>query len=198
MVTTNIGVEVTTGLRSGPANSGEPSGIFHIAGLTERGPVAKPTLVTSVAQYLSIYGGRTPYSSNMLDTARLFFEEGGAELLVSRAVGPNTTKGSLELKDVSGVATLKVEAAFPGAYSAEMRVAVTEAGEKFTLTITDGDSVIANFRNMSSVSEVVQRSYSNQLVNIVDMGSATSVPNNNPVAMASAPLSAGSDDRRSS
>lgn len=197
MVTTNIGVEVSTGLRSGPSNSGAPAGIFQIAGLTERGPVDNSTVVSSLAQYLTIYGDRTPFSSNMLDTARLFFEEGGSELLVSRVVGPAATKGSLSILDTLGVPTLRVEAVNPGAYSTNLSVKVETNGTAFTLTVLFEGKTVAIFRNVTSISEVALRAASNQYVNIIDMGSASVSPSNLPAALDVTPLSAGSDDRES-
>lgn len=195
MVTTNIGVEVTTGLRAGPSNPGSPEGILQIAGLTAQGPVDSSTLVTSLAQYIVTYGGRTPYASNMLDTARLFFEEGGSELLVSRAVGPLASAGSLQLKDTLDQATVEITAKHPGSYSSDLTVSVKNEGTTFTLTVAFGDETVGIYRNITSISELVQRGSFNSYVNITDLGSASASPANLPATIPVTPLSAGSDDR---
>lgn len=198
MVATSIGVEVTTGLRSGPTNSGSPAGVFHIVGLTERGPADRSQRIVSLAQYESIFGGRTAYASNMYDTARMFFEEGGAELIVSRAVGPKARRGSLTLQDSTGVSTAAVEAAHPGAYSSTLNVTVTVPKPgAFSLVISDGVENLASFRNMASVSALVSAAASNPYVNIRDLGSQTAGDGAHPVALNNAPLSAGDDDRAS-
>lgn len=195
MVTTNIGVEVTTGLRTGPSNAGTPTGVLQIAGLTEHGPVATSTLITSLAQYLVVYGGRTPYSSNMLDTARLFFEEGGSELLISRVVGPAATRGALELLDTLDAPTVKIEAKHPGSYSKAISVKVENAESTFTLTVMFDGQTVGVYRNMASISELVQRSATSAYINVVDMGSASGAPANNPAALPATTLPLGSDDR---
>lgn len=191
----NVGVEVTTGLRTGPTNPGPPSGIFQIAGVTERGPVDAPALVKSIGAYTALFGDRTPYSSNMLDTARMFFEEGGSELLVSRAVGPAAAAGFLVLQDGSDVDTLRVEARHPGAYSADLTVAVTSQGDTVTVTVSEDGELVASFRNLSTVGDIVAAAASNRHVRILDLGSETAAPGNLPVALTGTALSAGLDDR---
>ena len=74
-----IGVNVTTAVRTGPSNTSVPSGRFIIAGLAERGPVNTTTVVRSLAQFESRFGGRTPYNGAPYDSARLFWEEGGGD-----------------------------------------------------------------------------------------------------------------------
>lgn len=190
-----IGVEVTTSLRSGPSNEGAVSGRFHVAGLTEHGPVDRAELVTSITQFEAIYGGRTAFASNLYDSARLFFEEGGSELVVSRTVGPAATKGSLTLKDASVADTLKVEAANPGPHSAALTVEVVPTGSTVTVTVLQGTTVVGIFRNKTSVASLVAAAADNPHVRITDLGSATAAPGNLPVALPATPLTAGTDDR---
>ncbi|WP_102158675.1 hypothetical protein [Zhihengliuella halotolerans] len=190
-----VGVEVTTGLRTGPSNPGPPSGIFQIAGVTERGPVEQTVQVKSLGEYTNLFGDRTPYSSNTFDTARLFFEEGGADLLVSRAVGPAATKGFLNLEDSVAVPTIKVEAKHPGGYSAGLTVAVENVADLVTITISEGGEVLARFRDLATVADIVAAAAGNRHVNVTDLGSATAAPGNLPATLAATALSAGEDDR---
>lgn len=196
MAVTSIGVEVTTGLRSGPTNAGAPAGVFHIVGLTERGPADRAVKVVSLAQYESMFGGRTAYASNMYDTARMFFEEGGAELIVSRAVGKNAKPGSVALQDSAGVPTISVEARYVGGYGSNISASVEASGaDAFTLTIAEGNEVVWTFRNMRSVSQLVSTAVGNPYVRIRDLGSQTEAPGNVPVAVSPTTLTGGDDDR---
>ncbi|UGL61900.1 tail sheath protein [Arthrobacter phage EastWest] len=192
-----IGVEVTTSLRSGPSNPGVQSGRLHIAGLTEFGPVGRGVVVRSIAQFLATFGDRTAYSSNTFDTARLFFEEGGSELVVSRVVGPGATKGSLTLKDALAANTIKIEAIDPGAGSAGTNVEVTEgdAAGQFNVIISRGSTVLTRFTNMTSPADLVSAAATNPFVRITSLGSASAAPQDNPIVLAPTTLSAGADDR---
>ena len=185
----NVGVEVTTGLRTGPTNAGPPSGIFQIAGITETGPVGQSVRVKSFGQYSTLFGGRTPYSSAMLDTARLFFEEGGADLIVSRAVGPGANAGSIVLQDSEGEDTLRVEAMYAGGYSAEYRVEVTANSGRVTLSVTKDGEQLAVFRDKDSINALITAAAGNRYVRLVDLGSGE-LP-----AASNGALTEGTDDR---
>lgn len=191
----NIGVEVTTSLRSGPSNPGVQSGRLHVAGLTAKGPVGKGVIVRSLAQFLATFGDRTAYSSAMFDTARLFFEEGGSELVVSRVVGAAATKGSLSLKDTLTVNTLKVEAVDPGAHSSSMTVEVKVTGQTFELIISDQSVVLSRYTGMTSIADVVAAAATNPYVKITSLGSASVGAAANPAVLAPTVLAAGTDDR---
>ena len=93
-----IGVNVTTAVRTGPSNTSVPSGRFIIAGLAERGPVNTPTVVRSLAQFESVFGVRAPYNGAPYDSARLFWEEGGGEIVFVRIVGDDATPASLSVE----------------------------------------------------------------------------------------------------
>lgn len=191
----NIGVEVSTTIRSGPTQAGPVSGRFHIPAITETGPVDKPVIVRSMAQFQTVFGSRTPYASNAYDTARLFFEEGGAELIVSRIVGPAASPDFVVLKDTADVDTLRIEALHPGTLSTPLSVVVTETNGA-TLTLSQGGKVIARFVG-STPAELAASAARSTLVRILDLGSETVAPGNLPIATASATLSGGSDDRES-
>lgn len=196
----SIGVEVTTSLRSGPSNTGTQSGRFHVAGLTERGPVGKAVVVRSLANFVSVFGDRTAYNSALFDTAQLFFEEGGSELVVSRAVGAGASAGSLSLLDTDAVApapTVRIEAVAPGAYSSELSVEVTASGSTFDVLVRQGTAIVARFVGMTSPTDLVSAARGNAFVKVTDLGSASAAPTNNPAPLASTPLSGGTDDRAS-
>lgn len=189
----NIGVEVSTTIRSGPTQTGPVSGRFHIPAVTETGPVDKPVLVRSIAEFQTTFGARTPYASHGFDTARLFFEEGGAELIVSRVVGPAATPDFVVLQDGSAADTLRVEALYPGTLSSPLSVAVTTVGGA-TITLSQGGKVVGTFTG-ATPAEIVASAARSRLVKILDLGSVTEAPGNLPTAIASAILTGGTDDR---
>lgn len=166
-----IGVEVTSGIRSGPSNTGAPSGVLHVAGLTQHGPTDQAVTIRTVGEYASVFGDRTPYSGPLFDTARMFFEEGGAELLVSRVTGPAATTATVDI-DGAGTdapAVLRISAAEPGAWSNDWTVTVAEAddGSTYSVEITDtAGETLALWRGITELSELVGRAASNQLVKV--------------------------------
>lgn len=194
----SIGVEITTSLRSGPSNPGRGSGRLHIPAVTEKGPVGTTPIVRSLAQYESIFGGRTAYSSAAYDTARLFWEEGGSELAVTRVVGPNAAVGSITLNDraATPLPTLRVDAVDPGAHSSTTSVQVVANGSNFDIIVRVDGGIVQRFDNLATPAEAVEAAYRSPYVKIANLASATAAPNNNP-AVQGAPVSliAGSDDR---
>jgi hypothetical protein len=192
---TSIGVQVTTKLSSGPSNVGTPSGRLHIAGLTAYGPASTSTILNSIAKFEAVYGGRTAYSSNAYDTARLYFEEGGNELVMSRVVGPAATKGALTLKDSADVNTVKVEAKDPGAHSTEYTVQVTNSGATFDVTVRRAGLALVTWAGLTSPADFVQKAATSPYVTVTSLGSVTAAPGDNPKTLAATALSAGTDDR---
>lgn len=200
---TIVGVDITSSLRAGPSNpTGPESAAFFPAGLTERGPVDSVPRITSIAQYERVFGVRTAYAGAMYDAAQTFFEEGGSELYPVRVVGAAATKGTLTLMDRAGtpVATLKLDARDPGAWSTDLSVQVVDGGAANSVTLR------------VFVAGVLTETYSDQpdpaslaaaingksvYLKATNLGSGTASPGNRPAVLAATPLSAGADDRAS-
>lgn len=199
------GVVVTTGTISGPsAPARAPGSTYFVAGLAERGPVDKPALVRSVADFTAIFGDRTTYGS-LWDDVRTFFEEGGTRAYVLRVVGPAATTGALAtpLQDraTTPVDTLTVSAANPGAWSSRVSVNVLNGATNATFrfqVLLDG-KVVEDYSALTSPQHAVSRVNATSLyVRLADAGSATAAPGNNPAATANpVALNAGTDDRAS-
>lgn len=194
---TSIGVQVTTQVSSGPSNTGTTSGRMHVAGLTVSGPAGRSVIVDSIAKFIAIFGDRTPATSNLFDTARLFFEEGGSELVVSRVTGPAPTRGSITLKDSADVNTVKVQAVDPGDYSTGYTVEVVNSGSTFSLIVKRGGVTVTNYTGLTSPADLVQRAATNPYVTVTSLGSVTAAPGDNPKTAPATALSAGTDDRGS-
>lgn len=190
------GVEVTTALSAGRRNNGVPSARYHLVGVTERGPVGVAQRVTSIAEYESYFGVRTPKSEKTYNDARLFFAEGGAELFVTRVVGPGATKGFVNLMDSTGVNTVRVELNEPGAFSARTTVDIDAgANDTFTFTIAQDGVMKIRLTSVGSPSDLGARLLGNPLVSVSDLGSPAAAPGNNPVPTTTpVPLSEGVDD----
>ena len=96
------GIVVNTAVRTGPSTTNiTPTATFFIVGRTERGPSDEAKLVTSIADYESRYGGYVSgaYTHQQVQT---FFEEGGAQVYVSRVVGASATAATLDVVGSGG------------------------------------------------------------------------------------------------
>ena len=72
-----------------------------MVGLTERGPIATPTLCTSFDEFKRVYGGYTTTSKTTVASAQAFFAEGGQFLWFSR------TAHWLDVNDVDRGTTME-------------------------------------------------------------------------------------------
>ena len=193
-----IGVEVTTETRGGPTNPGGPAGQFHIVGVTERGPVGQIVTVRSLAEFTRRLGGRTPYSGAAYDAARLFFNEGGSQLLVSRVVGSGAKRAGVDLlapgdgDEGSGDPVARVEVAEFGGFANGGTVEVQRAQDTYSVIVTDHTGeVIASVRNVDTLDRLVAGARSNPYVNITSMTEQDELS----LATDNYDLSGGSDDR---
>lgn len=193
-----VGVQITTSVLTGSSTSGVATGRFHVAGFTERGPVGSARIVRSRAQFEAVYGGRTPYNSALYDTARLYWEEGGDELAVSRTVGAGATTGTLILKDTADVDTLTITAVDPGAASTRITIEVlTGANSTYTLIVRVDGKIVSRAVGLATPGDAVNAFTGHSHVRVTNIGSVTVAPGNNPKSVAATAMSAGTDDRAS-
>lgn len=192
------GVEVTTALSAGRRSTGVPSARYHLAGVTERGPVGVAQRVTSIAEFRSYFGGRTSKSDKTYSDAMLFFAERGSELYMTRVVGPAASRGSVTLNDTAGASTptLRVTLNEPGSYSTKTSVGITTtAGNTFTFSVYQENILKVRFTGLTSPTDLVARTLGHPLITVTDLGSPTASPGNNPVATPEpVVMSEGTDD----
>lgn len=190
------GVEVTTAISAGRRNTGVPSARYHIVGVTARGPVGVAQRVTSPAEFTSLFGGRSSKSEKMYNEARSFFAEGGAELYVTRVVGPAATKGFVILEDSAAVPTVRVELNEPGSYSAQTTIQVTAgSGNTFNFSVFQEGMLKVRMVGIASPADLLARTLGHPLIKVTDLGSTSAAPANNPAVMATPePMSEGVDD----
>ena len=164
---------------SAPAVPGDKSGRFFIVGQTQKGPSTAPTVITSLAQYESVYGSRT-VGPAMYDSAQLAFRCGASEIVVQRAVGPTPVKATISLDSGKIVVTAKN----PGAFANGWTAAWTASGT--TLTIVAG-SVTETYVGATSAALILAASVS-QIITVTSSGT---LPSSNVSATA---LATGDDD----
>lgn len=138
------GVTITTAVRTGAINTGvAPAATFFIVGQTERGTDNVAVKVTSLEDYQDKFGVHVSghYTWYSLKT---FFEEGGVQAYVSRAVASAAVKASVALPAPSSAPGLTLTAVGAGTWGNSLSAAVTVSGSSFTLTVSyDGTAVFS-------------------------------------------------------
>jgi hypothetical protein len=184
------GVITSTATRTGSAASAAPrSAQYLVVGMTERGPT-DPTPVTSLAQFVDLFGDRVTYGF-LTDDLTTYFRERGARAIVKRVVGAAATVGTLTLKDSGAANSVRLDATSPGAWSSSITVEVIAGAVAGTVTISlyRGGAILNRYSNLVDVPAIVAALATNTLVRAVALGA------NDPAPLAATALSAGSDDR---
>lgn len=187
------GVVISTAVRTGPSSATvrESSQAFFV-GLAERGPVDSATLVQSIAEFESFYGGYVSYSY-LHPTVETFFEEGGTQCYVARVVGSAASSGSLDLEDESEDVCMTISANGPGSWSENVTVTVTHpTASTFAIAVSYDGDVVYSTGTVTSVAQAVGR------INLSSVASRyvtaeTGASTNRPDTVV-ASLSEGSDD----
>ena len=189
------GVVISTAVRTGPSSATvrESSQAFFV-GLAARGPVDSATLVQSIAEFESFYGGYVSYSY-LHPTVETFFEEGGTQCYVARVVGSGATVGSLVLEDSSSDPVMTISANGPGAWSADVDITVTNpTPTTFVISVTYDGDVVYSTGTVTSVAQAAGRinlsSVASRYVSAEVTAGATTIP----APISATALSAGTDD----
>jgi phage tail sheath protein FI len=135
---------------------GVSTSVAAFVGVTQRGPVNKATLVTSLAEFVKIFGGPIPVIAGTQEhyvyyAVRHFFVEGGTKCFVARTVGygdvndASTIQAVAAFKDFAGVevdgttavaAALRVSALNEGRWGEGLEVQVENAS-RFSLLLAE-------------------------------------------------------------
>ena len=130
---------------------GTATSVAGMVGVTTKGPIGVPTLVTSWPQFQETFGSyRT--DSDLPLSAKMFFDEGGTTLYVVRTAHytditspvSDAVAASIGLMDEAGTPALSltVEALSPGLWGNDLKVAVANVvGTTFDLIVYDADDV---------------------------------------------------------
>jgi hypothetical protein len=164
------------------------TGTAFVVGLAERGPVDKPSLVTSLAGYSQVLGDRVAYGA-LYDCLDANFRDGLGRVYVLRVVGPGAKTSSDEIED-GEEATLKIEASSPGDWGDEIDWKVAAGGVEgsFRITVTYKESVVEVSPDLLTNLEAVAWAATSGYVRITDLAGG------NP-AVSEGSLAGGDDDR---
>ncbi len=184
------------------ANANNPpasTGVFFAIGQTARGAVGVATPVTSLAQYIALFGSRTANGATqtLYDALDIFFQEGGSQAYVSRVSGSSAVTANHTLSDRAGspLSTLKISALGPGTWGNSITVAIANGSvsNTFVITVTNG-SITEVSPNLYNPTQAVSwaASYS-KTIRVTNLGSVTAAPNNNPAVISATSLTAGTD-----
>jgi len=132
-------------------------------GITEKGPVNRPVLVTSWEQFTTKFGSYIN-EGYLAYAARAFFDNGGSILYVCRVAHytDSTDKSTLSAisssvtiqnRDVTTADTLKISAVNPGIWGDKLSVSVAQSKEDpdnaFTLLVKYNDTNLEVFKELS-------------------------------------------------
>ncbi len=159
--------------------------------------------VTSLAQAAALIGqpnggltanARTATNATLYDSADVFFREGGANLFISRVLGPNPTRGLLALQNSTGGTAATLNAAYVGPGSSAINVVVANtASTSYVVTLQDTAGNVLNtspsFTNNTTKADLIAWAAT---TNLVTAASATST--SLPITASATALSAGIDD----
>lgn len=198
------GVSVTTGAVAGPRSAARaPSSTYFVAGQAERGPVDGAALVNSLSEFVALFGGRTTYGA-LYDDLTTYFQEGGSRAYVTRVVGPAATTGALATalqdRNATPANTLGVQASSPGAWSSDVSLKVLDGASEdtFRIQVLVGGLLVEDHTNLHNPQEAVTKvNGRSRYIRLTDSASASTAPDNNPVAIGPVTLAAGTDDRAS-
>ncbi len=138
------------------------TGISCVEGITEKGPVNKPQLISSAIQFERIFGGELKTSDFPLIVKRALSY--GAVLWISRiahytditdASSLTALNANIEIKDrqETPVNTLKIKASSPGIWGNSLKIIISESTldseNLFTLKVYDGDDEVESFSDLS-------------------------------------------------
>lgn len=187
-------------------NANNTANAFMV-GLADWGPVGASGTqapVTSLAQAAALIGppnggltqnSRTATNATLYDSADAFFREGGANLYLSRVLGPNPTFGTLNLQDSTGGNAATLTAAYLGPGSSAINVVVNNTGSAYTVTLQDASAnVLAASPSLTATTPKTDLINWAKGTNLV---TATTGTNKLPVTLVATPLSAGIDDHAS-
>src|SRR6476620_9461769 len=185
---TQITIRDTPPSRSVPTDTG----VWFVAGMTEKGPNDRPVLVRSLAEYVANFGARVSYGV-LYDALDTFFHEGGNRAYVSRVVGPAPVVATATLNDGAAAPTLIVKAKDSGIWGNSLNVAVVagDVGGEFKLVITD--DVLGALETSPSLVDkaaAIAWSASSAYVNVFDGGVSVL----DPAIVAAVSLGTGTDD----
>ncbi len=152
--------------------------VAGFVGITEKGPVATATLVHSMTEYTKVFGGWTADSAEMVAAVQGFFENGGSQLYIVRAVvfstGASTAEtAAVTLVNGSSANTLDILGKYPGtyahAYTIKVSAATSGTSTEFNLQVLSGSIVLETWPNLTM--DTTAARYAVTIINDANNGS---------------------------
>jgi hypothetical protein len=181
------GVETTIGTDLPATGVQVDSGTAFVAGVSERGPVDRPVLLTSGRAVSRHLGGTVTYSDAKRNLER-FFQRGGRSAYFARVVGPSAVAASVELDDTASGKAIEVTAVEPGDWGNDLTVTLTVAASSQLTVKLDGD-VVEVSQAVADKDELIAWSERSEYVRVTDAGGGALK------ADADVALTGGTDDR---
>lgn len=187
------GIVVNTSVRTGPSTVNQnPAATFFVVGLTERGPASTPNLLTSIASYEAIYGEYVSYGRTH-QQVQTFFEEGGAQVYVSRVVGASATVGAITLVDSSAGNSINLTAVGAGDWTSNLEVDVLAIGSGVSIRLRLNNELVYATGEVGTVTAAVNRINNSIVASRYVTAAAAGL--NLPTVVSGAAFSSGDDDR---
>lgn len=121
--------------------TGASTSVGAFVGVSPRGKVAKPVLVSNWTEFTKLYGGFTN-EGYLAYAVKGFFENGGKECYIVRVAHfnsevPTASTASIQVENSSDTAIFKVEAISEGIWGNSVSVAISNVdGEEFDLIVS--------------------------------------------------------------
>ena len=177
-------------------------------GTHTQGPT-NPTLITTWAQFVQLYGGFGPATDYLPYAVYQFFNNGGSSCYVVRSVASDAVTATTTLNDTAGSphAILTISALSPGLWANSYAVEVVPGGsgvDHFTLLVLNSaGTVVERYIDVSPnpadnryVSNIVNSPFAgSNLISVAYVFGGTYVPATNALAAVSSPqaLTSGAD-----
>jgi hypothetical protein len=170
---------------------------WFVVGYADRGPVNVPVLITSLTQFVLVFGPRVAYSF-LYDAVEAFFEEGGLNIYVVRLVGVDAVASTVHIFDQSGSSApgdvaLEITAKSPGNWGDKLNFEITAGGGNFTIIIThDDDGLLETSPALADRTEALAWAADSDYIEL-----ALGAHDEDPRAQGPTGLAGGDDDRGS-
>lgn len=140
-------VVVTFEGSASPSGVSVETGQLLVPGITERGPVGRPVLVTGPSSFQKRFG----YAAwdTLTEPLRAYFGEGGGAAWVSRVVGPGADEADATIPVAgNGTDAVEVEAANPGEWGDDLTVEIEANGSTVTALVKLDDELVQSVRGI--------------------------------------------------
>lgn len=170
-------------------------GVSCVIGVTERGPIGKPQLISSQTQFERVFGGDIAESDFPLLAKRALAY--GAVLWVSRTahyedvsdastITAKTAAVTLKDRQEDAADTLKISAASPGAWGDKLSVKISDFGlddeNLFSIQVMLGDNILETHQGLSMDADTEEYvgAVKSAYIDVSDIGSEADADKSRP------------------